>query len=168
MPFNVFIGIGSNIGSRTQNCLDAIERISDFTVIEEVSSFYETEPVGNENQPKFINAVAKVNTMHSPLSLLNYLKTVEKKMGRNKTMRWTPRIIDLDILLYEDFVLKSQELTIPHAHLHLRRFVLEPLCELDPMLIHPELEMKLSEILNELEDDREVTKIGKFYTKNSQ
>lgn len=168
MSFNVFIGIGSNIGSRTKNCLDAIDHISDFTVIDQVSSFYETEPVGNENQPNFINAVAKVSTMHSPPNLLNYLKSVERNMGRNETMRWTPRIIDLDILLYEDFILKLQELTIPHAHLHLRRFVLEPLCEFNPLLVHPVLERNLSEILDELEDERKVVKIGTFYTKNPQ
>ena len=166
--FTVFIGIGSNIGNRIQNCLDAIDYITDFTIVEEVSSFYETEPVGNENQPEFINAVAKVSTMHSPLHLLNYLKAVEKKMGRNKTMRWTPRIIDLDILLYEDFKLNSQELVIPHSQLHQRKFVLEPLCELDSSIEHPILNQKISTILDELEDEREVVKIGKFYTENPQ
>lgn len=166
--FNVFIGIGSNLGNRTENCLAALEAISNFTIIKTVSSFYETEPVGNEDQPMFINAVAKVNTLLSPLTLLNSLKSIENQMGRERTERWGPRTIDLDLLFYEDFVLESQELTLPHKHLHKRKFVLEPICEIEPWLEHPVLKQSVSTLLKNLEDGREVNKVGNFYTVDQQ
>lgn len=162
--FNVFVGVGSNLGNRTENCIAALESLSNFTVIKTVSSFYETQPDGNEDQPKFINAVAKVTTLLSPLHLLNSLKSIENQMGRERTERWGPRIIDLDILLYEDFVLESQELTIPHKNLHRRRFVLEPLCEIEPWLEHPGLKKTVSVLLKGLDDNREVKVVGNFYT----
>ena len=161
--FNVFIGLGSNLGNRTENCLLAIELLSNFTIIKSVSSFYETEPVGNEDQPKFINAVAKLNTLLSPLNLLNSLKEVENQLGRERNEKWGPRTIDLDILIYEDFLLDSQEITIPHKDLNKRRFVLEPLCEIEPWLEHPGLKMTMSNILKNLEDEREVVIVGNFY-----
>ena len=166
--FNVFIGLGSNLGNRTENCLAAIEHLSNFTIIKSVSSFYETQPVGNEDQPRFINAVAKVNTLLSPLNLLNSLKTVENQLGRERNEKWGPRTIDLDILIYEDFVLDSQELTIPHKELINRRFMMEPLCEIEPWLEHPTLNKTMSTILKELDDDREVVIVGNFYENNSQ
>lgn len=166
--FNVFIGLGSNLGNRTENCLTAIERLSDFTIIKSVSSFYETQPVGNEDQPKFINGVAKVNTLLSPLNLLNSLKGLENQLGRERNQRWGPRTIDLDILIYEDFIIDSQELTIPHKELINRRFMLEPLCEIEPWLEHPVLKKTMSTILKELNDDREVVIVGNLYENNSQ
>ncbi len=166
--FNVFIGLGSNLGNRTENCLAAIEYLSNFTIIKAVSSFYETEPVGNEDQPKFINAVAKVNTLLSPLNLLNSLKAVESQLGRERSEKWGPRTIDLDILIYEDFMLDSQELTIPHKELVKRRFMLEPLCEIEPWLEHPTLNKTMSTILKGLVDEREVVIVGNFYENNQQ
>ena len=166
--FNAYIGLGSNLGNRIENCISALEEISNFTVIKNISSFYETEPMGVEDQPKFINAVAKVSTLLSPLNLLNALKEVERQLGRSRTERWGPRVIDLDLLLYEDFVLQSQELTIPHKELHRRRFVLEPLCEIEPWLEHPVLKKTLSTLLKELKDKRSVTLVGNFYTVDKQ
>lgn len=162
--FNAYIGIGSNLGNRTENCIAALDAISNFIVIESVSSFYETDPKGVEDQPKFINAVAKVSTLLSPLNLLNSLKEVERQLGREKKERWGPRVIDLDLLLYEDFILDSQELTLPHKELHRRRFVLEPLCEIEPWLEHPVLKQTVSTILKNLEDEKAVTLVGNFYT----
>ena len=162
--FNAYIGIGSNLGNRTENCIAALDAISNFIVIESVSSFYETDPKGVEDQPKFINAVAKVSTLLSPLNLLNSLKEVERQLGREKKERWGPRVIDLDLLLYEDFILDSQELTLPHKELHRRRFVLEPLYEIEPWLEHPVLKQTVSTILKNLEDEKEVTLVGNFYT----
>lgn len=166
--FNVFIGIGSNLGNRTENCLTALESISNFSIIEAASSFYETEPVGNEDQPKFINVVIKVKTLLSHLELLNSLKTTEKQMGRKRSEKWGPRIVDLDILFYENLVLQSQELTIPHKHLHRRGFVLEPLCEIEPWFEHPVLKQTVSTLLKNLNDKREVKMVGKFYTVDQQ
>ncbi len=166
--FNVFIGLGSNLGNRTENCLAAIEHLSSFTIIKAVSSFYETEPVGNEDQPRFINAVAKVNTLLSPLNLLNSLKAVENQLGRERNEKWGPRTIDLDILIYEDFMLDSQELTIPHKELVKRRFMLEPLCEIEPWLEHPTLNKTMSTILKGLVDERKVVIVGNFYENNQQ
>ncbi len=160
--FSVFIGIGSNLENRTENCLKALRSISEFSTIKTVSSFYETKPVGRENQPDFINAVAKVSTQLSSDDLLTSLKAVEKQMGRKDGKRWEPRIIDLDILFYENFVIESLELTIPHKELHRRRFVLEPLCEIAPYFEHPILKQTVSKLLKNLEDGKEVKIIGNF------
>ncbi len=162
--FNVYIGIGSNLGNRIENCLNALKAISEFTTINTVSSFYETEPVGSEGQPRFINAVAKVKTTLSHHKLLDSLKTTERHMGRRSSRRWAPRIIDLDVLFYENLVMETKKLTIPHKELHKRKFVLKPLCEIEPDLEHPVLRQTVSRLLTNLKDNKEVKKIKRSYT----
>lgn len=137
MPL-VYIGIGSNIGNRQANCLKALERLkNNGIIINKTSALYETEPWGLKEQPQFINAVAEAETTLPPTGLLQMLKGIEKEMGREETLRWGPRIIDLDILFYESLVIDENGLKIPHPALHERAFVLYPLSELAPDKIHP-------------------------------
>lgn len=111
-----------------------------------VSSIYEAKPYGDANQENFFNAVFRILTYYRPIELFSFLKKVEEKIGRTKTVRWGPREIDLDILFYNNIVLKDERLTIPHKDLLNRDFVLVPLCEIAPELEHPEMNVKICEI----------------------
>lgn len=163
MP-SAFIGIGSNLGDRIKNCSDAIFEISNISGIKSISSIYETEPVGIEDQPEFINCVIKIETDLTPTDLLAKLLGIEEDLGRERSVIGGPRIIDLDILFYDDRVLEYGDLIIPHPRAHLRRFVLEPLNEIDPNLVHPRLNVSVSKLLIELKDKKIVKKIGEFST----
>ncbi|MDA8433777.1 MAG: 2-amino-4-hydroxy-6-hydroxymethyldihydropteridine diphosphokinase [Nitrospiraceae bacterium] len=145
-----YIGIGSNLGNKGGNCLKAIELIRQGGLtVSRVSSLYETAPWGIKNQPRFINMAVEIKTGLPPGELLALLKTIEKKMGRKKSMRWGPRRIDLDILLYGDLTVRDDALTIPHPHMHEREFVLEPLSEIAPEAVHPVLHKKVSALFAE-------------------
>ncbi len=147
----VHIGIGSNMGDRQANCRNAIERLKDKgIVIKKASSMYETQPWGLEEQPDFINMAVEAETGLSPEELLKTLKEVEKEMGRKETVRWGPRIIDLDILFYDDIVINMEHLHIPHPLLHKRDFVLLPLSEIAPDKIHPVLKKNIRQLKEEL------------------
>ena len=154
----VFIGLGSNLGDRMENLRAAFQMMSAFTEIVRVSSIYETEPVGNEDQPDFLNCAAEINSSLTPRKLLDELKTVEDKLGRARGEKWGPRTIDIDIIFYDDLVIDCDELQVPHPASHLRRFVLEPLCEISPDLIHPRLGVPLSLLLDKLTDTKSVKK----------
>ena len=156
----VFVGIGSNLGDRVLNCKKALNGISAFAKIVGVSSVYETEPVGNEGQPDFINCTAEIETALPPLELLERLHSVEDKLERLRGERWGPRTIDIDIIFYDDLIIDTDELTIPHLSAHTRRFVLEPICEIDPWLVHPGFGVHVYKLLNDLEDTKQVVKIG--------
>ena len=151
-----YIGLGSNIGDRKGNCLQAINLLGSGCRIQKISSFYCTEPVGYLEQEDFINAVVKIKTVHSPEYLLAICHTIENDLGRGRQVRWGPRTIDLDILLYGDLVMKTVELTIPHPLLETRRFVLVPLCEIAPQIIHPVLKKSVALLLHELSDTHRV------------
>lgn len=154
------MSLGSNIGDRVLNCRSALEEISGFAEIRRVSSVYETEPVGHENQPDFINCAAQIDTALSPHDLLSRLREVEKVLGRVRDERWRPRTIDIDIIFYDDLILDTEELTIPHVSAHARRFVLEPVCEIDPMFVHPGFGVRVYLLLNDIDDDKKVVKTG--------
>jgi len=126
-----YVGIGTNLGDRIANIERALEATSALGAIVRQSSIYRTKPWGNPNQPWFANVVILLETKLSPRDLLAALQRVEKNMGRAETERWGPRVIDLDLLLYDDLEIDEPDLRVPHAHLHERAFVLVPLAEID-------------------------------------
>ncbi len=164
----VFIAIGSNLGDKISNCRRAIDEIAGFCEIVKVSSLYETEPVGNEDQPNFINSVAEIRTDLSPHELLAYLNRIEEKLGRVRSEKWGPRTIDLDIIFYGDQIIKDDNLIIPHPRAHLRRFVLESICEIAPEFIHSEIKISVLELLKSLPDNKKVIKRDEPFTTSQQ
>ncbi|MDR2430787.1 MAG: 2-amino-4-hydroxy-6-hydroxymethyldihydropteridine diphosphokinase [Candidatus Margulisbacteria bacterium] len=131
---NCFIGLGSNLGDRGQNlrrALAELEKLSG-TKILKVSAFYDTAPVGYREQNRFLNAAAQLETDLTPLELLAKTKAIEKKLGRETSFKWGPRVIDIDILAYGGQIIDAEGLRIPHLELSARRFVLEPLAEIAP------------------------------------
>jgi len=135
----VFIGLGSNLGEREAMIRGALEEISRLpaTRLVKASSLYDTEPVGEVDQPNFLNAVAQIDTELTARQLLWNLLLIERRLGRVRTQRWGPRTIDLDLLLYGNLVVEEPELKVPHPEITRRSFVLVPLVELDPLLVHP-------------------------------
>ncbi len=156
MPTIAYIGLGSNRGDKAGNCLRALNLLREAGRVKKTSSFYGTEPVGFRNQEDFINAVAELHTDLSAGQLLEACRDIENKLGRSRTLRWGPRTIDLDILLYGDVVMETSDLTIPHPLLASRRFVLVPLCEIAPQVVHPVLQKTASRLLAELDDPHRV------------
>ncbi len=148
MP-TAFLSLGSNLGDRLANLKRAIEKIeeSDKLEVKKVSPVYETEPVGRENQGWFLNLVLQVETFLEPFALLERLSSIEDQMGRKREKRWGSRNIDLDILLYDTRMVDSERLTIPHPRMHERRFVLVPLAQIAPKLLHPRLKKNIEELL---------------------
>jgi len=129
----VFLSFGSNLGRRENNIQQALEELKNNSIkVLKVSSNYETEPEGYTAQPKFINAAAEIATELKPQELLKIIKNIEKKLGRQKTFKWGPRLIDIDILTYGEQNIQEKELTIPHPLMKQRNFVLEPLKEIAP------------------------------------
>ncbi len=157
MPHQVFIGIGSNLGDRKANCQEARAKLAELenTRVVAASSYYESEPHGNA-KTWFVNAVVQLETEFSPPELLKQTKKIEDAMGRKrvKGKRWGSRVIDLDILLFNNEILNKRNLKIPHPRLPQRRFVLAPLAELAPQLIHPSLNLSISEMLATVKDDK--------------
>jgi 2-amino-4-hydroxy-6-hydroxymethyldihydropteridine diphosphokinase len=135
-----YIGLGSNLGDREamiRLALDDIARLPGTTLLK-ASSLYDTEPVGEVEQPNFLNAVAVIDTELTARQLLWNLLLVEKRLGRVRTQKWGPRTMDLDLLLYGNLIVEEPDLRVPHPELTRRSFVLVPLVELEPMLVHPE------------------------------
>jgi len=143
-----FIGIGSNLGDKKENCRKAVEFImrEGIRVINR-SSMIETEPWGIKEQPSFINMAIQVETDLTPEELLRTLKAIERRMGRGNGVRWGPRVIDLDILLYNGLTIRGPELEIPHKGTYNREHVLRPLSEIASDLLHPVLKRPIKEIL---------------------
>ncbi|SDL00184.1 2-amino-4-hydroxy-6-hydroxymethyldihydropteridine diphosphokinase [Lacicoccus qingdaonensis] len=150
---NVYLGLGSNLGDRKENLEKSIEALDNFAEIEVTnrSSILETEPYGKTDQPEFMNMCVEINTRMSPLSLLETVLGIEHSLGRVREEVWGPRIIDIDILLYEDLDLELDDLSIPHKEMHLRSFVLEPLSEIAPDVKHPTLDKLVIELKEDLE-----------------
>lgn len=150
----VILLLGSNLGDRLSNLNEAYNKISESTrEILISSSIYETEPWGFQHQNLFLNQVLVVNTDLSPESLLHLLFNIEKELGRKRRQKsFQARIIDIDILFYDDLIISTNELEIPHPKLHERRFVLEPLNEILPYLIHPVLLKSVARLLKESKD----------------
>lgn len=147
MAVSAYIGLGSNLGDRRAMIADALGKLRP----RRVSSIVETDPVGKTDQPRFLNAVAEIETDLDPVALLDRLLEVEQGLGRVRHERWGPRTIDLDLLLYGDKQLTSDRLSVPHPELHRRRFVLEGLAELCPDRAVPGLGHTVRELLEKVE-----------------
>jgi 2-amino-4-hydroxy-6-hydroxymethyldihydropteridine diphosphokinase len=154
-----YIGIGSNLGDRKANHREAMERLGQLptTRVARTSSLYESEPHGNA-KTWFVNSVVELQTDLMPTDLLKKLKAIEELMGRKrvKGKRWGSRIIDLDILLYDNESVQTRTLKIPHPEMHKRRFVLLPLCELAPHVSHGTLGHTISQLLATVKDTKRV------------
>ncbi|MEK7349118.1 MAG: 2-amino-4-hydroxy-6-hydroxymethyldihydropteridine diphosphokinase [Candidatus Eisenbacteria bacterium] len=163
-----FVGLGSNLGERESQIRRAVEELGKLprTKLARVSSLYDTEPVGAVDQPRFLNAVACVETELTAGELLWNLLLVEQRLGRvrAKVKKWGPRTIDLDLLFFGDLVAEAPGLTVPHPEAHLRAFVLTPLAEIDPDFVHPVLGETIAAILLRLPKESGVRKGGRLWT----
>jgi 2-amino-4-hydroxy-6-hydroxymethyldihydropteridine diphosphokinase len=161
----IYLALGSNLGDRMGNLTSAVERLSQKMTIKKVSSVYETEPVYYEEQPLYFNAVLSAVTELEPFALLRFVKSIESDLGRQHSFRNAPRLIDIDILFYGDLVVQTEELTIPHPGIVERAFVLAPLAEIAPELIHPVIHEKVEDLLAMVNGLGGVRKMGKLSLK---
>ncbi|OOF65803.1 2-amino-4-hydroxy-6-hydroxymethyldihydropteridine diphosphokinase [Rodentibacter sp. Ppn85] len=151
----VYIALGSNLNTpiaQLNSALNTIENLPQ-TKLLAVSSFYQSKPLGPQDQPDYVNAVAKIETSLSPLSLLDELQRIENEQGRVRLRRWGERTLDLDILLYGNEIIQNERLTIPHYDMHNREFVVVPLMEISPNLTLP--------------DGKNITELGEYVTHHS-
>ncbi|TZF82693.1 2-amino-4-hydroxy-6-hydroxymethyldihydropteridine diphosphokinase [Pedobacter sp. BS3] len=156
----VFLLLGSNLGDRFSYLKQAITLISrHIGQVVRQSAVYETASWGNEQQPDYLNQVLEIETKLSPEDLLSQVLKIEKTMGRIRHEKWGARIIDIDILFYDNRIVDESDLIIPHPYLHQRRFTLVPLVELAPDFMHPKLKQPLKELLEALTDNLEVRKV---------
>ena len=154
----VYIGTGSNIGDKRSNCQNGIDALirTGTAALTDISRFYKTEPVDYLDQDWFVNAVIKIETTLDPFQLLKTLESIERSAGRVRdTIRFGPRILDMDIIFYDDLVLKTSLLVIPHPRMHKRCFVLKPICDIDSTFIHPVYKKDVRYLLDNLGEDRQ-------------
>jgi 2-amino-4-hydroxy-6-hydroxymethyldihydropteridine diphosphokinase len=153
-----YISAGSNMGDRLLNCRKGIEALTEAanSRILAQSRIYATEPVDYKDQDWFINMMVKLETPHDPFELLNHIEHIQRAAGRvQDPIRFGPRILDLDIILYDDRVIDSERLVVPHPRMHKRRFVLKPICDIDPEIIHPVLKQKMQILLECLGEEEQ-------------
>lgn len=158
MQKGVFVGLGSNLGNREENLLFAIREIQrdGRANLVSCSSLYLTSPVSHIEQDDFLNCAISIEFEGSPFDLLRMLKGIEKAMGRRDFVRWGPRVIDLDILLFGDSIVTHEELSIPHVRLHERKFAIVPCLEIEKDLVHPVFRRPLSSFLPEIDNAQKV------------
>jgi len=154
----VYLGLGSNMGDREANLATAIQALSQKVTVTLISSIYETEPLGYLNQPWFLNVVCRVTNDLDPFELLALAKEIEKKIGRVPSFPNAPRPIDIDILFYDDQLINTEALAVPHPRIVERAFVLVPLAEIAPDLIHPVTQQSITDLLVTLEDSQQIRK----------
>jgi 2-amino-4-hydroxy-6-hydroxymethyldihydropteridine diphosphokinase len=150
MPETIFLAIGANLGDRAANLQQALAALAPHVTVLACSPIYETDPWGYTEQPAFLNQVVQAQTSLSPRELLHHIKDIETRLGRAPSIRYGPRLIDIDILFYGDTVLDSPPLTIPHPRLHERAFVLIPLADLAPQWVHPVFGQRIATLLENL------------------
>lgn len=143
----VYLSLGSNLGNRSANLKEAVSSLPPQMEVKKKSSVYETPPWGYTEQENFLNQVIEVKTHLEPEPLLKHLKRLEVALGRKATFRYGPRLIDIDILFYDDLILDTSSLTIPHPHLHERGFVLLPMMDIAPDLVHPVKRKSIREMM---------------------
>lgn len=158
----VYLGLGSNLGDRRANLVTALKLLGERLHIAQVSSLYESDPVGYAEQPLFLNAVCRAQTDLGPLQLLSLIKGIEASLGRVLSFPNAPRPIDLDIIFYGDLVMETPELTIPHPRLEERAFVLIPLLEIAPELVHPVTGESIRDLAARVQGRAGVKKIGQL------
>lgn len=163
MNYVIYLSLGSNLGDRLANLSNAIAALPPRVQPGIQSSVYETEPWGYSDQPTFLNQIIKADTILTPLDLLAFLKDTEVILGRQETFRFGPRLIDIDIIFYDDLVMETPKLTIPHPGIAVRAFVLIPLAEIAPDLYHP----VLGRTIQQLKTDVDASSIELFQSKKS-
>jgi 2-amino-4-hydroxy-6-hydroxymethyldihydropteridine diphosphokinase len=155
-----YLSIGSNLGSKLDNISKAIKKLNEilYTEVIQTSCVYETEPIGNFNQPVFYNIAVEIETGLSPLELLSEIKKIELQLGRTVQERWGPRVIDIDIILYDDVCWSDEQLVLPHTEFRNRRFVLQPLLDLNSQITDPITGKTVEELLSSPEVKGNVVK----------
>ena len=164
VPNLAYLSLGSNVGDRKAHLREALTRLGAAGRVAAVSSFYETEPVEFTRQPWFLNCAVALETRQTPRQLMTTILGIEEEMGRRRVQKKGPRSIDIDILIFvtgekEDAIMDSKELTIPHPAMHQRRFVLEPLAELAPDVVHPVFRKTMRELRDALPEGQVVWRI---------
>ena len=148
----VYIAAGSNLGNKEETLKEAIGKIDKRKdcIVKNVSNFYTTDPVGYENQDKFVNCVFEIDTLQTPSELMDTLLEIEQEFKRERIIRWGPRTLDLDIIFYDDIISYDKHILIPHPRAHERQFVMKPMCDINPYFIHPVYKKRVIDISNEL------------------
>lgn len=155
----IYLGLGSNLGDRKVNLRRALKMLPPRVQVAERSPVYETEPMYLSDQPLFYNMVVRARTELSPVELLQHVKKVEKSMGRARESHNQPRVIDIDILFYNDKIIETEELEVPHPKISERAFVLAPMSDIAPKFIHPVLNISVEKMLSRLPDWKEQVKL---------
>ncbi|NUN69658.1 MAG: 2-amino-4-hydroxy-6-hydroxymethyldihydropteridine diphosphokinase [Bacteroidetes bacterium] len=162
MKHTIYLGLGSNVGNKVEFLAAAVRGIADMpaTVVDAVSNVYVTEPVGNVPQDDFLNCAVSVRTDLGITEFHAAMKQLERAIGRSESERWGPREIDIDLLFFDAVVMNTDAIRLPHAELVNRRFVLQPLSEIAPMMVHPVVSKSVLELLNEISDPHAVAVSG--------
>jgi 2-amino-4-hydroxy-6-hydroxymethyldihydropteridine diphosphokinase len=157
-PQTVFVSVGANLGDKLANCRFGIARLAALAGVSDcvTSPFYRTAPVDYRDQDWFVNAAVRLATTLSPLELLDHIQTIQKAAGRDgDKIRFGPRLLDLDIIFFGSEVRRTPRLAIPHPRMHKRRFVLQPICDIDPAFVHPVRGASVQSLLDALDDDQQ-------------